>query len=66
LVALVALGVRPRVQPFCQGYDSEKRFYAGMAQVTREDVIRVANEIFGRPSLRIFVRPEGGADRGNE
>jgi hypothetical protein len=49
---------------FGQGYDSEKRFYAGMAQVTREDVIRVANEIFGRPSLRIFVRPES-RDQGN-
>jgi zinc protease len=44
-----------------QGYDYDKTYYAEIAKVTREDVVRVANEIFDRPALRIFVRPEGGA-----
>ena len=39
------------------GWDSEKRFYAGIESVTREDVVGIANAIFSRPSLRVLVRP---------
>lgn len=42
---------------FGQGYDYDEKFYAGIKAVTREDVIRVANEIFSTPALRVFVRP---------
>ena len=40
-----------------QGYDHDVKYYAGIAEVTREDVIRVANEIFSSPRLTVFVRP---------
>jgi len=46
---------------FGQGYDYDAKSYAGIKAVTREDVIRVANEIFSTPALRVFVRPEGQA-----
>jgi len=40
-----------------RGWDYDETFYAGIRAVKREDVVRVANEIFGKPGLRIFVRP---------
>jgi len=51
---------------FGQGYDYDERFYAGIKAVTRADVIRVANEIFSTPPLRVFVRPSEGAGRSAE
>ena len=49
---------------FGQGYDYDVKFYAGIKNVTREDVIRVANEIFSTPALRVFVRPRTGRSEG--
>ena len=40
-----------------EGWDSEKRFYAGIESVTREDVVGAANAIFSRPALPVLVRP---------
>jgi zinc protease len=48
---------------FGQGYDYDEKFYAGIQAVTREDVIRVANEIFSTPALRVFVRPANGESK---
>ena len=42
-----------------EGYDADEKYFARIKGVKREDVIRVANEIFSRPALRILVRPEG-------
>ena len=48
---------------FGQGYDYDEKFYAGIQAVTREDVVRVANEIFSTPALRVFVRPANGGSK---
>ena len=39
------------------GWDYEKRFYQGIEAVKREDVIKAANAIFSKPSVRVLVRP---------
>lgn len=44
---------------FGEGWDSDKRFYEGVKNVTREDVVAVANAIFDAPALRLLIRPEG-------
>ena len=44
---------------FGQGYDYSKKYYAKIREVSREDIVRVANKIFSRPALRVFVRPVG-------
>ena len=41
------------------GWDSDKKYYEGIRKTTREDVVRIANRVFGSPALRIFIRPAG-------
>lgn len=43
---------------FGQGLDQDKKFNEGVKKVTRQDVIDIANYIFSRPALRIFIRPQ--------
>lgn len=43
---------------FGQGLDQDKKFNEGIKKVTRQDVIDIANYIFSRPALRIFIRPQ--------
>ncbi len=51
---------------FGQGHDYDKKYYAGIEAVTRDDVIRVAKRIFSSPRLTVFVRPvPAGAPAGS-
>jgi zinc protease len=43
---------------FGQGLDQDKKFNEGVKKVSRQDVIDIANYIFSRPALRIFIRPQ--------
>ena len=44
-----------------QGHDYEERRFAGIAAVTRDDVIAVARKVFSRPAARVLIRPGEGA-----
>ena len=41
-----------------EGLDADAKFYARVKAVTRDDVVKVAEEIFSRPECRILVRPK--------
>jgi zinc protease len=41
-----------------QGWDADERFFAGIKQVTRQDVIDCAKAVFSRPAVRVLVRPK--------
>jgi predicted Zn-dependent peptidase len=40
-----------------KGWDHDAVYFAGIKAVTREDVVRVANLVLSRPSVRVLVRP---------
>ncbi len=42
------------------GYDQDEAFFRQIRAVGREDIVRVAREIFSGPALRILVRPKVG------
>jgi zinc protease len=49
---------------FGQGYDHDAKWFARLKGVTREDVVRAANEVFSRPAVRVLIRPEATASAG--
>lgn len=49
---------------FGEGYDHDAKWFARLKGVTREDVVRAANDVFSRPALRVLVRPEASAPSG--
>jgi predicted Zn-dependent peptidase len=42
---------------FGEGVDHAEKYYEAIGNVTREDVIRVAKQIFDSNPLQVFVRP---------
>jgi predicted Zn-dependent peptidase len=44
---------------FGEGIDHAEKYYEAIRNVKREDVVQVANKIFGSNPLQVFVRPAG-------
>jgi zinc protease len=66
LLCQAALGKRENAQVcqgealcelYGQGWDYDERRFAGIAAVTRADVVAIAKEVFGRPAVTVLVRP---------
>ena len=45
------------------GWDYDPVHFEGIRQVTREEVIQVANLVFAQPSVRILIRPAEAGSR---